>query len=189
MKAGILICHANHRFIWYSEGPTARNQRGFQIALFSHPHDSRIAVMSRVVQDLQTYCSRRASSASISSLRPRRFPKPPMLMLATCWFKWNMQPRKRLPRRWRSTIKFPTSISDPLKSAMKWSNWCRSPSRENTVLPFSEEDGALRILIADPFDLETIEKLRFILNRKIETALASRVQSSVRSTVITVRSR
>ena len=45
-----------------------------------------------------------------------------------------------------------------------------SVARENTVLPFSEEDGALRILIADPFDLETIEKLRFILNRKIETA-------------------
>ncbi|QDT06030.1 Type II/IV secretion system protein [Rubripirellula lacrimiformis] len=47
-----------------------------------------------------------------------------------------------------------------------------SVARENTVIPFSEEDGALRILIADPFDLETIEKLRFILNRKIETALA-----------------
>ncbi len=47
-----------------------------------------------------------------------------------------------------------------------------SVARENMVLPFSEQDGALRILIADPFDLETIEKLRFILNRKIETALA-----------------
>jgi len=49
-----------------------------------------------------------------------------------------------------------------------------SVARENTVLPFSEEDGALRILISDPFDLETIEKLRFILNRKIETALSSK---------------
>ncbi|MEM1228641.1 MAG: GspE/PulE family protein [Planctomycetota bacterium] len=47
-----------------------------------------------------------------------------------------------------------------------------SVARENTVLPFKDEDGALTILIADPFDLETIEKLRFILNRKIETALA-----------------
>lgn len=47
-----------------------------------------------------------------------------------------------------------------------------SVARENNVLPFSEDDGALRILISDPFDLETIEKLRFILNRKIETALA-----------------
>ena len=47
-----------------------------------------------------------------------------------------------------------------------------SVARENNVLPYSDEDGALRILIADPFDLETIEKLRFILNRKIETALA-----------------
>jgi type IV pilus assembly protein PilB len=49
-----------------------------------------------------------------------------------------------------------------------------SVARENNVLPFCDEDGALRILIADPFDLETIEKLRFILNRKIETALAPR---------------
>ncbi len=49
-----------------------------------------------------------------------------------------------------------------------------SVARENNVLPFSDEDGALRILISDPFDIETIEKLRFILNRKIETALAPR---------------
>ncbi|WP_430450910.1 hypothetical protein [Rhodopirellula europaea] len=48
-----------------------------------------------------------------------------------------------------------------------------SVARENTVLPFKKKKTApLTILIADPFDLETIEKLRFILNRKIETALA-----------------
>ena len=47
-----------------------------------------------------------------------------------------------------------------------------SVARENNVLPFEEEDGAIRVLVSDPFDLETIEKLRFILNRKIETALA-----------------
>ena len=49
-----------------------------------------------------------------------------------------------------------------------------SVARENEVIPFSSEDGALRVLLADPFDLETIEKLRFILNQKIETALAPR---------------
>ena len=47
-----------------------------------------------------------------------------------------------------------------------------SVARENTIIPYSEEDGKLTILIADPFDLETIEKLRFILNMTIETALA-----------------
>ena len=47
-----------------------------------------------------------------------------------------------------------------------------SVARENTIIPFSEENGTLRILVADPFDLETVEKLRFILNVKIETALA-----------------
>jgi type IV pilus assembly protein PilB len=49
-----------------------------------------------------------------------------------------------------------------------------SVARENVVIPVSEEDGALRIAVTDPFDLETVEKLRFILNRKIETVLASR---------------
>ncbi len=49
-----------------------------------------------------------------------------------------------------------------------------SVARENTVIPCSEENGTLRVLVADPFDLETIEKLRFILNCKIETALAPR---------------
>jgi type IV pilus assembly protein PilB len=47
-----------------------------------------------------------------------------------------------------------------------------SVARENTVLPYSSEDGSLRVLVADPFDLEVIEKLRFILNKTIETALA-----------------
>ncbi|TWU33762.1 GspE/PulE family protein [Novipirellula artificiosorum] len=47
-----------------------------------------------------------------------------------------------------------------------------SVARENTILPYSEDTGSLRILISDPFDLGTIEKLRFILNRTIETALA-----------------
>ncbi|QDS93397.1 Type II/IV secretion system protein [Roseimaritima multifibrata] len=47
-----------------------------------------------------------------------------------------------------------------------------SVARENMVLPFDEEDGTLRVLLADPFDLETTEKLRFILNKKIETAMA-----------------
>ncbi|MEM9827357.1 MAG: GspE/PulE family protein [Planctomycetota bacterium] len=49
-----------------------------------------------------------------------------------------------------------------------------SVARENEVIPFSADDGALKVLLADPFDLETIEKLRFILNQKIETALAPR---------------
>ncbi len=47
-----------------------------------------------------------------------------------------------------------------------------SVARENNVLPYKDEDGALTVLISNPFDIETIEKLRFILNRKIETALS-----------------
>lgn len=47
-------------------------------------------------------------------------------------------------------------------------------ARENIVLPYSSENGTIRVLVSDPFDLEVIEKLRFILNKKIETALAPR---------------
>ena len=49
-----------------------------------------------------------------------------------------------------------------------------SVARENSILPMSEEDGALRVLVSDPNDLDTIEKLRFILNRKVDIALAPR---------------
>jgi len=45
-------------------------------------------------------------------------------------------------------------------------------ARENSVIPLSEEDNVLTVVVSDPFDLETIEKLRFILNRRIETTLA-----------------
>jgi type IV pilus assembly protein PilB len=47
-------------------------------------------------------------------------------------------------------------------------------ARENSVIPLSEDDGVLTVIVSSPFDLETIEKLRFILNRPIETALAPR---------------
>ncbi len=49
-----------------------------------------------------------------------------------------------------------------------------SVARENSVMPLSEGDGTLTVVVADPDDYETIEKLRFILNRPIETALSSR---------------
>ncbi|QDV67911.1 Type II/IV secretion system protein [Rosistilla carotiformis] len=47
-----------------------------------------------------------------------------------------------------------------------------SVARENNVLPIGGDENVLKVLISDPFDLETVEKLRFILNRKVETALA-----------------
>ena len=49
-----------------------------------------------------------------------------------------------------------------------------SVARENIVLPYKEESGTLTVIVCDPFDLETIDKLRFILNKKIEIALAPR---------------
>ncbi|EAQ80007.1 GspE/PulE family protein [Blastopirellula marina] len=49
-----------------------------------------------------------------------------------------------------------------------------SVARENVIMPMSEEDGALRVICSNPFDLEAFDKLRFILNRKVEIALAPR---------------
>jgi len=47
-----------------------------------------------------------------------------------------------------------------------------SVARENVILPMDEQDEALRVIVSDPLDLETFDKLRFILNRKVEIALA-----------------
>jgi type IV pilus assembly protein PilB len=47
-----------------------------------------------------------------------------------------------------------------------------SVARENAIIPISEDSGTIRVLISNPFDIETVEKLRFILNRKVDTALA-----------------
>ncbi len=47
-------------------------------------------------------------------------------------------------------------------------------ARENAILPLSEDDGQLTVIVSDPLDYDTLDKLRFILNRRIETALAPR---------------
>lgn len=60
-------------------------------------------------------------------------------------------------------IQIPESIIELVPEAV---------ARENSVIPVADEDNVLTVVVSDPFDLETIEKLRFILNRRIETALA-----------------
>ena len=49
-----------------------------------------------------------------------------------------------------------------------------SVARENVILPLAEEEDALKVIVTDPFDIETVEKLRFILNRRVVTAIAPR---------------
>jgi type IV pilus assembly protein PilB len=49
-----------------------------------------------------------------------------------------------------------------------------SVARENFILPMSEEEGSLKVIVSDPLDYDTLEKLRFILNRNVEIALAPR---------------
>ena len=64
-----------------------------------------------------------------------------------------------------SEIKIPESIVELVPETI---------ARENITIPLSEEGDALRVILADPMDVETIEKLRFILNRQIQIALAPR---------------
>lgn len=49
-----------------------------------------------------------------------------------------------------------------------------SVARENAVLPLSGDDDSIKVVMSDPYDLDALDKLRFILNRKIEVALAPR---------------
>jgi type IV pilus assembly protein PilB len=49
-----------------------------------------------------------------------------------------------------------------------------SVARENAILPMEENDETLKVIVSDPEDIPTIDKLRFILNRRVEIALAPR---------------
>ncbi|MGA2253275.1 MAG: ATPase, T2SS/T4P/T4SS family [Thermoguttaceae bacterium] len=49
-----------------------------------------------------------------------------------------------------------------------------SVARENAILPLSEGDGHLTVILSDPWDIDTVDKLRFILNKQIDLAMAPR---------------
>jgi type IV pilus assembly protein PilB len=51
-----------------------------------------------------------------------------------------------------------------------------SVARENIVLPLSQEEAALKIIMSDPTDFDTVQKLTFILNKDIQPVLAPREQ-------------
>jgi type IV pilus assembly protein PilB len=51
-----------------------------------------------------------------------------------------------------------------------------SVARENVVLPMAQENGALKIILSDPTDFDTLQKLQFILNKDIQPVLAPREQ-------------
>jgi type IV pilus assembly protein PilB len=49
-----------------------------------------------------------------------------------------------------------------------------SVARENVVIPLSQENGTLKIVVHDPTDFDIIQKLQFILNKEIQPVLAPR---------------
>jgi type IV pilus assembly protein PilB len=51
-----------------------------------------------------------------------------------------------------------------------------SVARENVVLPMSQDNGTLKIIMSDPSDFDTVQKLQFILNKDIQPVLSPREQ-------------
>src|SRR5262249_14394077 len=51
-----------------------------------------------------------------------------------------------------------------------------SVARENVVLPLTQEGAALKIIMSDPSDFDTMQKLQFILNKDFQPVLAPRDQ-------------
>ena len=49
-----------------------------------------------------------------------------------------------------------------------------SVAREHTLFPIKGGDGQLTLAMVNPLDFELLDKLRFVLNRRIEIAVASR---------------
>jgi type IV pilus assembly protein PilB len=50
----------------------------------------------------------------------------------------------------------------------------QSIAREKNVIPFEESEGGLKVLMSEPGEVDLIEELRFILNRDVTVALATR---------------
>src|SRR5438552_14820680 len=46
-----------------------------------------------------------------------------------------------------------------------------SVARENVVIPLSQENGTLKIVVHDPGDFDTLQKLQFILNKDVQPVL------------------
>lgn len=53
-------------------------------------------------------------------------------------------------------VTIPQSVLDLLPEAV---------ARENTVLPLADEDGAITLVMAEPIEFDTIQKVQFILKR------------------------
>src|SRR5207237_4942289 len=51
-----------------------------------------------------------------------------------------------------------------------------SVARENVILPMAQDGGVLRVIMSDPSDFDTVQKLQFILNKDIQPVLAPKEQ-------------
>ena len=60
-------------------------------------------------------------------------------------------------------IEIPTSVVELVPESV---------ARDNIVMPLTSEGGTIKVIMHDPMDFDTIDKLRFVLNREIEVALA-----------------
>lgn len=97
--------------------------------------------------------------------------KPITQCLVTLGYATEEEVMKALAKHYRmeyfdlAQIEIPDSVIELMPEAV---------ARENVVIPMAETVGGLKVLMSDPEDIETVEKLRFILNRDISVALATR---------------
>ena len=59
-------------------------------------------------------------------------------------------------------IEIPTSVIELVPESL---------ARENFVMPLAQENGMIKVIMSNPNDFETVDKLRFVLNREIDVAL------------------
>ena len=59
-----------------------------------------------------------------------------------------------------------------------------STARENTVLPLEMDGDTLKVVMSEPGDVETVDNLKFILNRNVKVVLATR--SSIISAISSI---
>lgn len=66
-----------------------------------------------------------------------------------------------------STLEIPKAVTELVPESV---------ARENVVLPLSLEGNTMKIAMADPTNIEVLDKLRFVLNREIQPVLAPQEQ-------------
>jgi Ca-activated chloride channel family protein len=82
-----------------------------------------------------------------------------------------------LRREWLVSLRERSATPQPVSYAIEPEAVAMLPeavAREAVVMPLKIDDGTLTVLMTDPSDLDTLDKLRFILNMRVRAMAAAR---------------